>query len=64
LGDVAQRCGLAEVAGLVEGDEELELLDVRGKAWRLVMLTLTKSAIDVIDRAVRHIDWTLRCHAL
>jgi hypothetical protein len=46
------------MASLVERDEELELLDVHGSAWRLVMLTLTKSAIDVIDHPVRHIDWT------
>ncbi|MCY1183984.1 hypothetical protein D9M73_246410 [compost metagenome] len=41
LGDMAQRRRLAEVAGLVEGDEEFELLDVHGSAWRLVMQTLT-----------------------
>ncbi len=41
LGDMAQRRCLAEVAGLVEGDEELELLDVHESAWRLVMQTLT-----------------------
>jgi hypothetical protein len=38
---MAQRRSLAEVAGLVEGDEELELLDVHGSAWRLVVQTLT-----------------------
>ncbi|MNP01746.1 hypothetical protein D3C76_935730 [compost metagenome] len=34
LGDVAERGGLAEVAGLVEGDEKLELLDVHGATLR------------------------------
>ncbi|BBH44860.1 hypothetical protein KU43P_13370 [Pseudomonas sp. KU43P] len=55
---MAQRRSLAEVAGLVEGDEKLELLDVHEEAWGWLWQTLTKSAIDVIDRPVRHIDWT------
>ncbi|MNR52659.1 hypothetical protein D3C85_1725410 [compost metagenome] len=41
LGDMAQRRRLAEVACLVERDEEFELLDVHGSAWYRVMQTLT-----------------------
>ncbi|MNM56267.1 hypothetical protein D3C81_674330 [compost metagenome] len=36
LGDVAQRSGLAEVSGLIQGDEKLELFDVHGAAWQVV----------------------------
>ena len=33
LGHVAARSGLTEVAGLVEGDEEFQLLYIHGGSW-------------------------------
>ncbi|MNR39433.1 hypothetical protein D3C85_1576410 [compost metagenome] len=32
---MAQRRGLAEVAGLVQGEEKLELFDIHGTAWQV-----------------------------